>query len=431
MIKKTIAAAMAAMLFMAGVTGCTGLPEKKSDLKSGLVTLKSSGSDNVFSDLEELSYKEAINDNGYLEFVFDFGGKSCEGKSENVMVSPASLLFALQMAGSGAKGNTLDEISSVLVPGASNEEALGFTVDYYNTLADDKTGVLKVANAAFINSDLAPRIYEDYLDFISEELESEIYVAEMNQATLDDINEWVDDRTDGMIDKLVSSLDSDTAMVLLNAVVFNAQWENSYSDEDVLENRTFTDYKGQQEDVTLLYSLENNYYSTDKAIGFKKLYEGGDYAFIAILPNDRSIDANEFLASFTADDYREFLDSRYGTDVYAYIPEFSFDYSDGELVKLLSDLGISDAFDKYAADFGNIAEADELYISEIIQKTHIELDREGTKAAAATAVVMTYCDSVDVSTPKEVRLDRPFVFAIVDTATDTPVFLGTVNSVNG
>ena len=150
-----------------------------------------------------------------------------------------------------------------------------------------------------------------------------------------------------------------------------------------------------------------------------------------MLPKDRDIDSNEFLASFTSEDYKAFLNNRFSIDVEAYIPEFSFDYTDEELVTLLTGLGIRDAFDQEKADFGNIAEADVLYISKIVQKTHIELDREGTKAAAATAVSMTYCDSIDTTQPKTVRLDRPFVFMRVDSATDTPLFIGTVNTVNG
>lgn len=431
MLKRLGAAAMAALMTMAVLTGCERPLSKGLDPNTKMVTLKSSGDENVFSDLVDLSYEEQIEDNGYLDFVFELGGRSCEGKTGNVMVSPASLLFALQMAGCGAKGNTLDEINNVLVPGAGNEDALSFTVDYYNTLANDDTGVLKVANAAFINEDIAPRVYEDYLDFISEELDSEISVSKMDQDAVDRVNSWVEDKTDGMIDELLNSLDPNTAMVLLNAVAFEAKWEDSYSEYDICENRIFVNNEGKEEDITLLFSLEDTYYESDKAIGFKKLYEGGDYAFIAMLPKDRDIDSNEFLASFTSEDYKAFLNNRFSIDVEAYIPEFSFDYTDEELVTLLTGLGIRDAFDKEKADFGNIAEADVLYISKIVQKTHIELDREGTKAAAATAVSMTYCDSIDTTQPKTVRLDRPFVFMIVDSATDTPLFIGTVNTVNG
>ena len=114
------------------------------------------------------------------------------------------------------------------------------------------------------------------------------------------------------------------------------------------------------------------------------------------------------------------------------MPEFTNDYEVG-LGDLLSDLGMEDAFDEDNADFSLMAQipGSNIFISKVIHKTHIEVDRNGTRAAAATAVMMDEAACADIDPIVNVYLDRPFIYMIVDTETGTPVFMGTVNSVNG
>ena len=430
MVKKIGAAAMAAMLFMAVFTGCKKEePKNKSDEPiSTFATLKSSEGEKVFEDLEPLSYKTVIEGSDYNKFVFEFAGNSCSDKDENVMVSPASLLFAMEMVGAGANGNTLTEMSNVLVPGASNEEALAFAADYYKSLSSDETKTIKVANGVLIREDIGGTYYEDYLDYIKENFDAEIRVEPFSSETVNEVNDWVNDHTDGMIPKIISDLSPDTAMILMDAIAFDAKWADKYEDYDILEDCTFTNSKGEQEDVTLLYSYEGVYFETDKATGFMKYYEGDDYAFVAVLPKDTSITANEFLAGFTSEDYKAFLDSRTNDSVNAFIPEFSYDYSNCEIAKMLQEMGINDAFDGEKADFSNMS-TDPQCISAVIQKTHIELTSEGTKAAAATVIMTEDACEIETELPMTVRLDRPFAYMIVDTETNTPVFVGSVNSV--
>ncbi|MCR5618044.1 MAG: serpin family protein [Clostridiales bacterium] len=433
MIKKIGAAAMAAVMFVAVISGCKFDPANKvtEEPTQNIQLLKTSEGEKVFEDLENLSYKETLQEADYNKFVFNFASSCSTDPDENVLVSPASLLFALELVGSGADGNTLDELSQVLVPGATNEKALAFVVDYYNELVSKNPDVFKVANASYISSDISDRIYEDYLNFIEEKFDSEVHVTEFNSGTVEEINGWVSDKTDGMIKKLLTELNPETVMVLLNAIAFEGKWETPYEDHQVVEDSEFVNSKGETEKVTMLYSTEGIYFETDKATGFMKYYEGEEFAFLAMLPKDDSISANEFMSSLTARDYREFLESKAYTDVFTMIPEFSYDYSNEEITHILKSLGINDAFDPEKADFSHVTPS-QVFISRIIQKTHIELDREGTKAAAATAVLVDGATAAFDPTPvKEVYLDRPFVYMIVDTATETPAFIGTLNSVEG
>ena len=122
-------------------------------------------------------------------------------------------------------------------------------------------------------------------------------------------------------------------------------------------------------------------------------------------------------------------------DVDLVIPEFSFDYTAPDCVTALKEMGIKTVFDEERADLSNMAVSEDLYnlyVDTIIHKTRIELDREGTKAAAATAIGIEKATGLMMNVPvKEVRLDRPFIFVISDVNTSTPIFMGTVGSISG
>ena len=152
-------------------------------------------------------------------------------------------------------------------------------------------------------------------------------------------------------------------------------------------------------------------------------YEGGEYAFMAILPEDESVDANTFASNMTSEDYLMFWNSRMsGEEVDIMLPMFSND-SFMELSSPLIDMGMVDAFSDNA-DFSLMMERS-ISIGQVYHSTHIEVDTTGTTAAAATAVVeYEACDEPNMI----ITLNRPFVYAIVDVDTGFPVFIGTVNT---
>ena len=235
-----------------------------------------------------------------------------------------------------------------------------------------------------------------------------------------------------MIPTVIQDLDPLAAAVLVNALAFEGEWAEPYEDYQVHEN-DFTNANGESEDAVYLAETGDTYFESDKAVGFTKPYYGNEYAFLAILPKEK-ISANDFMAEFTADDYRKFYDSKTDKwDVRTIIPKFSYDY-EYLMNDTLKEMGADDAFSPDDADFSNIAELkdENLYISKVIHKTHIELDQYGTKAAAATVVEMDMAMAVaDPVEYKEVYLDRPFAYAIIDLETGVPVFIGTVNSLDG
>ena len=255
---------------------------------------------------------------------------------------------------------------------------------------------------------------------------AEMFKAPFNDETLKQMNNWVNEKTDKMIPKIIDEFGDDTAAVLLNCIAFDAKWEKPYEKKDVVENREFNLQSGKTVNCSMMHSEEKLYVSDDKSQGFIKNYKGGKYAFMAILPNE-DVSLSDYVKSMTAQSFAKMYAGKTTQyQVLASVPKFKYDYS-AKLNDTLKQMGITDAFDGEKADFSGMTEQQKLFISNVLHKTHIELDEEGTKAAAATAVTMDVSGALPAKEDiKEIRLDRPFAYAIMDTQTGLPVFMGTV-----
>lgn len=197
-----------------------------------------------------------------------------------------------------------------------------------------------------------------------------------------------------------------------------------YSDYQVQKD-TFTNADGTKRPVNMLSSMESLYLKDSQATGVMKLYEGGEFAFVGILPN-QGISAEDYLKDMTGDSFIRLIKSQNSERVLTKIPEFSYDYKT-EMKPALQALGISKAF-TVDADFSRMTKED-VYIENVLHKTHIELDKYGTKAAAVTAVKVAKSSApTNQSPPKEVYLNRPFIYSIVEIKTGLPVFMGVVNT---
>ena len=424
--KKTIATLLTFALLLPMATGCqskTGRKprtEKKSTEQTAIFNLAEAGSGKSEYSEEELKKM-------YSEFVFGVM-KRCalNANGKNVMISPDSILFALEMAAAGASGETLDQMLQTLLPGADDPAAFQFAVERMANLQGES---LSIANSAWINEEIADSVYQDYLDYVQNHFDAEIRTLPFNQAAVKTINKWVEDKTNGKIHNLISDLQNDDLMVLINAIAFNGQWELGYDDEDVLEH-VFYAGNGEEQVATFLYSRESTYLCSATATGFMKPYADGKYAFVVILPDDKEVDINEYIANLSPDEYWQFWENRHtDKEVYAMMPEFKSEYS-VSLNNALCDMGMTLPFDMDNADFSNLSK-DRIFISEAIHKTYIDVNRNGTEAAAATALTMT-CGCVMGEEEQHtfyVTCDRPYAYAIVDVDTGLPVFLGTVETV--
>ena len=229
-----------------------------------------------------------------------------------------------------------------------------------------------------------------------------------------------------MIEKLLDELDTDAQMILINALTFDAKWKTKY-ESDAISKQYFTALNGEKTKVSFQKSTESLYISTEQATGFLKPYDGEKFSFLALLPNE-GVDFEEYLSSLTGESLLSAIRSAQPLMVEANIPQFETEYS-SELSAPLKNLGMMDAFGN-SADFSGISEADKLFISQVLHKTAFSLDDQGTKAAAVTGVFLNMeMAPVQIPPDRIVTLDRPFVYAIVDTQTGLPLFLGTLTDI--
>lgn len=269
---------------------------------------------------------------------------------------------------------------------------------------------------------------DDFLSENSKLFDAEIYQAPFDEHTLKDINTWVSQKTEKMIPKILDKIEDNSVMYLINAIAFDAKWQSPYEKEDV-EAGTFTSENGTQQTVDMMYSTEAYYLEDDSTTGFIRPYEDG-YSFMALLPKE-GISIEDYISHLSAEKLIGLVENA-STDyeVDAAIPKFKSEYSI-ELKDTLQNMGMTDAFDEEQADFRGIGTSDNgnIYINMVLHKTYIEVDEQGTKAGASTVVGMAETMSLYEPEIKTVHLDRPFVYAIIDTETQMPIFLGVTESV--
>lgn len=427
--KKLTAMMIASMMVLSGCSMVTSDEEDQFPTDPDLFNTSID-----YDELSRCSYEADDFVSDYNDYSFRLMSQvlSAEDSNRNVMVSPASIMFAMDLAAAGSNGNTLSQITNLFSDGADPLEQQAFAADMMNRINSSEGVSFSCANAVWTNQlRMSSGLNPEYQEYIEDNFDSEAIAEEFNAQTVDEINSWIENHTSGMIDHVLDELRPQTVAVLVNAIAFEGDWEVSYEDWQVNE-MTFTTSMGDEIDVDMLCDGSEYYFENDVATGFIKEYAGGEYALLVMLPTDESISANEFLADFTADDYNSFIASRTSEyDVYTQIPEFDYDY-DTSLADALVALGVVDAFDEDLADFTGIGVADSgnnIFISRVLHNTHIELNREGTSAAASTVIVMEDAASapIEMNESRYVYCDRPFAYAIVDTETMNPMFIGTYN----
>lgn len=346
-------------------------------------------------------------------------------EGENTLVSPLSVLCALAMTANGARGETMAQMETLF--GMPISELNEYLYVYTQALPEGKTYQLNLANSLWIRDDGRIQVEEDFLRTNATWYDAGVYQAPFDNSTVKDINAWVSENTDGMIDHVLDRVPEETVLYLINALCFEAQWKNIYYEHQVRDG-VFTTEEGDARDVELMYSNEYQYLEDDKAAGFMKFYDDEAYAFVALLPKE-GVRLRDYIASLTGENLRTMLSNVQDTKVETAIPKFQSEYT-VEMKEILQTLGMTDAFDPEQADLSGIGETSTglLYINQVLHKTYIAMDEQGTKAGAAT-VVATGEGAAPPTEVKTVYLDRPFLYLIVDREAGLPVFMGTVTDI--
>lgn len=350
-------------------------------------------------------------------------------EAENPVLSPLSAYLCLAMLMPGANENTKAEF----------EKILGADWDYVSALAADiaaqleKTGgstKLDLANSIWTDDDKAV-IEEEWLKTVKAYFGPDIYSADLpSDGALKAINKWVNDKTNGMIPKLHDdNYDKDTIMVLLNALYMKADWAHKF-EGNYTNDREFTKADGSAVTVPFMnmYEAYESYIKTEDAEGIMLPYDDGRLAFIALKPG--SGDARGYASSLTGAKLKELIAAaKADTFVTVNMPKFDTEYS-VYLTDALKAMGMTDAFDPDLADLSGAGRGVDgpLYISYVFQRVKVDVDEEGTEAAAVTEIATAKGCALPAEEPIVLTFDKPFVYAIVDTETGVPLFAGVMEN---
>lgn len=418
---KRMGILLAAGMFVSQMTGCGSIElpieQEQKEIEDTYVPVNR---------VMEVKPKWDTFDQAYLHFTFDLMRRS-KKEQENMMISPLSLMTALTMTANGADRNTRAQMEEVLYQGNRMEEMSPLLLEYIQKLPSTEQVSMKQANSIWIRDDFP--VKDDFLKENQEQYGAEIYQKEFDDRMVGEINNWVDDKTDHMIDAILQKLNPDAVMYLINAIAFEGKWDTMYEEYQIHKDSLFTPGSGDVETVTMLFSEENTYFQDEDTIGFCKPYRDG-YSFAAFLPKEEG-KMDEYLAEWDEKKWENLMKTMENdTVVDVQIPCFVAEY-ECEMSELLKAAGMTDAFDGDMADFSRMAdlnEVEKLYIGSVKHKTYIELDENGTKASAVTSVEIAEgcAEPVEI---KSVVLDRPFVYAIIEDETQLPIFMGVVEHV--
>ncbi len=341
------------------------------------------------------------------------------GSEENLMISPISIELILSLLVYASKGKTCEELLNYLEVGSDSilEDVIALT----KTVANDRAA--SVATAIYAGAHTWPFVLSSFVLKLNESEGTDLLAPGSNAEA---INKWVKDKTKGMIPSILSPEETLADLMVLNAVAFEAAWLDEYDDDDIRDG-IFYRLGGGMEKAHYLQSTEDYLIYDESVIGFLKPYEDCGFSFMALLPQ-KTKDPLVFVDSLSENALYDLIRGAAQVPVSVTIPEFAFDNMI-DLKEVLRSERVISVFDEKTADISNMLSLPHSYISAIKHKTHVEVDRKGTRAAAVTSYAVAA--GLHQLPRFEVKLDRPFIFGIVHNGSGVPLFLGILNTLKG
>lgn len=357
--------------------------------------------------------------NGQMNFAAELF-KNAAADNENTIISPYSVMQALAMTANGADEKTREEMQAVL-GGVDIDELNKYLADFNNKLFKDNRRIITNVNSIWAIRDSQRMIpQKPFINKAARYYGADFFLAPFDNDTLNEINGYVSENTDGNIQQVLDSIDPDEVMYLINTVIFNADWENRYYGDHPADYE-FTNVFGEKQPCALMGSTEK-YIFDENTDGFVKNYANSDIAFAALLPHE-DVNINDYIDSLTGEKLQNLLTQDSSEQAYCAMLKFGYSY-ENELKDELTAMGMETAFDKYNANFTKLNAAEvPTYINDVTHKTFINVNEKGTFAGAATVVKIMAGGGAP---EKKIFLDRPFVYCLFDKNTGIPLFIGTV-----
>lgn len=342
---------------------------------------------------------------------------------DNIFISPLSVHTALGMAWNGAAGKTRDQMnSSLYFPAAGASEInSGYKMLIDGLLAADKNVHMDIANSIWYRKDFS--IKRSFLELNKDYFNAQVSALDFSDPQASSIiNKWVAEKTRNKIQAIVDDIQRDHVMFLINAVYFKGIWQQEFKKENT-RNMPFMLADGSQKQVMTMETTASFNYTEREGYRVIELpYGDGNFSMVVMLP-DKGLTVDKLIAGLDQETWNELdreLNSRY--EINLRLPRFSFSY-DTELKDPLINLGIKDAFVPQFADFSAITD-DDIYISRVKHKSFVEVNEEGTEAAAVTSI--EFRTTSMPAEPRTFHVDRPFVFALKEKSTNALLFIGRV-----
>jgi serpin B len=367
---------------------------------------------------------------GNNAFAMDLYTRLTE-QDKNIFYSPYSISTALAMTYGGARGETASQMAGALhftMVQEKTHPAFGELIKDLNTgggRGDRRMFELVVANAIWCQTGYP--FQPDFQDLVKTHYGAglnEVDFAKATEQARQTINAWVARQTKDKIKDLIARgmLDAMTRMVLTNAIYFKSNWAEQFT-KRATRDQPFHLAAGGDVTVPMMHQVQRMGYMEGDGFQLVEIpYVGHQLSMLVMLPRKTS-GLPEFERTLTADTLDQWLKAVRNRRVDLFLPRFKTT-SQFNLSKVLKAMGMRDAFSPSAADFSGMTTAQKLFISEVIHKAYVDVNEEGTEAAAATAVVMKTTGMPRPEEPVVFRADRPFVFIIRHRQTGSILFVG-------
>jgi len=350
---------------------------------------------------------------------------------QNILLSPLSATLALSMLNNGAAGTTWEEIQQTLGYGnTSQEEVNSYAQKIMNAMQTiDSRGVFESANSMWIQKDFS--VLNAFKQVNQQYYDAEIRNVDFNQsATVQTINNWVNNKTHGKIPKIFENIPSLTRLILCNALYFKGYWTTPFAKE-LTTDAVFHAATGSEQMTPTMRNTLNSclYTKMDNCAALELPFGNEAFGLVVILP-DENTDISEIVSRMDGDWWMQVVKNLEGSSnnykVNLEIPRFKLEY-ERTLNDDLIALGMQTPFSAKEADLSLISQ-DSLFVSEVKQKTFAQMNEDGMEAAAVTSINSTSSSSFEY-TPVNFKVNRPFLYFIKEKSTGLVVFAGVMNSI--